>query len=79
MRDCAKTFAGRLGTGKLPDVIQTAYRIALARNPTDEELADGMAFVNEQAATYTEGNARQRALTDFCQVLLCLNEFVYVD
>jgi hypothetical protein len=79
MRDCAKTFAQRLGTGKLPDAIHVAYRIALARTPTADELADGIAFVNEQIESYQTADRRERALTDFCQVLMCLNEFVYVD
>jgi len=79
MRDCAKTFAKRLGTGKTPDLVQIAYRIALARNPSADELADGMAFVNQQTETYQSEDRRERALTDFCQVLMCLNEFVYVD
>jgi len=79
MRDCAKTFAQRLGSGKLPDAVQVAYRIALARNPSADELADGLAFINEQMATYPGDDRRERALTDFCQVLLCLNEFIYVD
>ena len=26
-----------------------------------------------------QGDGREPALADFCQVLLCLNEFVYVD
>src|SRR5207248_10763470 len=38
MRDCAKTFARRLGTGKLPDAVEIAYRMALARNPSADEL-----------------------------------------
>ncbi len=79
MRDCAKTFAKRLGTGKMPDVIHVAYRIAVARNPSAEELTDAMAFINEQMETYATDDRRERALTDFCQVLMCLNEFIYVD
>ena len=35
---------------------------------------------NEQTAGYGETpQALDRALVEFCQVLLCLNEFVYVD
>jgi hypothetical protein len=79
MRDCAKTFGKRLGTGKLPDAVHVAYRIALARTPSAEELADGLAFLNEQMETYESADRRERALADFCQVLMCLNEFVYVD
>jgi hypothetical protein len=41
-----------------------------------------LAFVTAQAASYQSAgktDARDLALADFCQVLLCLNEFVYVD
>ena len=38
------------------------------------------AFVEKQAESYGRSpKALDQALTDFCQVLLCLNEFVYVD
>ena len=26
-----------------------------------------------------KGHGREQALTDFCQTLMCLNEFVYID
>ena len=41
--------------------------------------ADGVTFVRQQMPTYSENTRRESALADFCQVLLCLNEFVYVD
>ncbi|MFO0809850.1 MAG: PSD1 and planctomycete cytochrome C domain-containing protein [Gemmataceae bacterium] len=47
--------------------VDRAYELALARKPTDEERADAAEFL------------RGGSLADFCQALLCLNEFVYVD
>jgi hypothetical protein len=82
MRDCATTFARRLTTdsdAKLPDAVTSAYRIALARNPSAEELTDALTFLREQMATYSSADRRERALADFCQVLMCLNEFIYID
>ena len=41
-----------------------------------------VAFVKSQATDYETAkktDARELALTDFCQTLMCLNEFVYVD
>ena len=41
-----------------------------------------VAFLKEQEEAYRQANRsepRHRALTDFCQVLLGLNEFVYID
>jgi hypothetical protein len=54
--------------------------MALARPPKPEELADSTAFVKQQMESYKgKPEARELALADFCQVLMCLNEFVYVD
>lgn len=45
-----------------------------------DELADSVSFVRQQMATYPmAADRRERALADFCQVLMCLNEFVYVE
>ena len=35
-----------------------------------------VAFINQQVAAKTD---LKIALTEVCQVLICLNEFVYVD
>ena len=62
--------------------ITAAYRLALTRAPTAEELADGVAFVQAQAESYEaagKGGGRELALADFCQAVMCLNEFVYVE
>jgi hypothetical protein len=45
-------------------------------------LKDSTAFVAAQLTLHEstlKSNAPELALLDFCQVLLCLNEFVYVD
>ena len=37
-------------------------------------------FFQRQAESYGKTpQARDQALTDCCQILLCLNEFIYVD
>jgi hypothetical protein len=56
------------------DGIAAAYRIALCREPSKEEAADGLAFLKPHT-----GPEREAALADFCQVLFCLNEFLYVE
>jgi hypothetical protein len=81
-RGYAKSFARRIDTdGKrsLEDAVRSGYLIALARPPERDELADSVAFVRQQMATYPEAERRQLALADFCQVLMCLNEFIYVE
>ena len=45
-------------------------------------VIDAVAFLAEQTKSYQEagrGDAAQLAAGDFCQVLLGLNEFIYVD
>jgi hypothetical protein len=62
--------------------IRAAYLLALARQPTARELADGLQFLREQGTAYrVDGKQKPErlALADLCQALFCLNEFVYVD
>jgi hypothetical protein len=48
--------------------VRTAYRLALGRLPGADELAQAQHFLT-----------RPDSLTNFCQVLLATNEFLYVD
>jgi hypothetical protein len=71
------------GGDPLPEAIARAYFIALSRLPTENEERDALAFLGEQARSYAETgdpkDAELLALGDFCQVLMSLNEFVYVE
>lgn len=80
VRGYARAFALRLSqpSETMEATVRHAYEIALARKPSADELGDAVSFINQQQATYTN-EAREQALADFCQVLMCLNEFVYVD
>ncbi len=69
VRHQAKLFAGRVEEGAPNDVakqIDLAYRIALSRSPDEKELQIGMDLVKKQS------------LEDFVQVVLNLNEFLYL-
>jgi len=87
MRQYARAFAQRAfaqraaGDDKTSteEAVRRAYRIALAREATPAELREAADFLQEQMATYPPDRRREAALTDFCQVLMCLNEFIYVD
>lgn len=67
-------------------VVEQAYRLAFGRAPTTLEREAGLEFLARQ---YRERMARdpknarsdiqRSALTDYCQVLFGLNEFIYVD
>src|SRR5262249_2105726 len=85
IRHYAKSFAHRIAPDAKTPVeaaIKSAYLIALARQPSMEELADASAFAKQQADSYAadgKKDSRELALADFCQTLMCLNEFVYVE
>lgn len=65
------------GIGK---AVEEGYRTALSRVPTESERQRMSGFIAGQMKSYGgTGPALDRAMTDFCQVLLCLNEFIYVD
>ena len=57
--------------------IVVAYRLAFGREPSNTERAAAIEFLNQQAAR--NAAAASSSLTDFCQVLLNSNEFLYVD
>jgi hypothetical protein len=62
--------------------IRRAYVMALARDVESDELNLSLGFVRQAAESYqaaSKNNARELALADFCQVLLGLNEFIYID
>ena len=63
----------------VPQAIEQAYRLALGRLPTDIERDRMVRFVRTQNAAGLGSKALETALADCCQVMLCLNEFVYVD
>ena len=89
VRARALDFAQRVekeGGVELETQVRLAWRLALGRDPSPDELGSGTAFVQAQTrrrAMRDPGQAKtstqQLALADFCQVLLCMNEFIYVD
>jgi len=84
VRDYARRFAKTLSPHtqtSLASAVVMAYSRALSRPPTPRELGETLAFVTAQEKRYTDEKkspARELALADFCQVLLGLNEFIYV-
>jgi hypothetical protein len=85
VREYAKALAKRAGGEGKADVaeaIASAYRMALGREATRQEVADSVAFIEVQAAAYKaagQPDGSASALADLCQTLMCLNEFIYVD
>jgi hypothetical protein len=84
VRRCAEAFARRLEGGhgeSRADVVRRGYGMAVTRPPDTRELDEAVQFLQEQARAYKadgKSDADFLALADFCQVLLELNEFIYV-
>jgi cytochrome c553 len=62
----------RQGPGDSRDLIERLYMLLYCRPPTPLEIKIGQAMLARSATG-------ERALEEYCQVLLCANEFVYVD
>jgi hypothetical protein len=83
--NAAREFAKRIAPadGKATaDAVRAGYAAALGRPPTADELEASEQFIKEQADAYVKdgkADAQRLALADFCQVLMELNEFIYVD
>jgi hypothetical protein len=63
----------------VPQAVEKAYRVALGRRPTDGERRRMTEFILRGAGDTQGAKGLETATADFCQVLLCLNEFLYVD
>ncbi len=84
VRACAEALVKRIAPaeGKSADAVKNGYLITLGRQPTATELKETLVFIEEQIRSYKVDNktdAAELAWADFAQVLLGLNEFVYVD
>lgn len=83
VRSYAEGMAGRLGgEGDIAAAVKTGFQIALARMPGEAELKENVGFIKAQMRSYERAsveNARKLALADFCQILMSLNEFAYVE
>lgn len=80
----AKTWARR-AIAEVPepeDRIRKLYEAAFSRPPTDQELADAMAFVGQQGAELKldaeQLKVDERVWGDLCHVLMNVKEFVFV-
>jgi hypothetical protein len=83
IRQLAEKFSKRIRTvpSTSPEqLVAAAYALTLSRPPTESERHTMTDFINGQAASYggTE-RAMELAVVDFCQLMFCLNEFIFVD
>ena len=86
VRVMARSFADRLmklpGSSSTSERIEYAYLASLSRQPTVAEVAEANTFLDNQITSYVADQAKTptaQALTDFCQILFSLNEFLYLE
>ena len=85
----AEAFAAHVVRTAGADVkaqVRAAWRLALAREPTEIQVSQAVAFMERQTAQLARspvkpGGARndKSALAELCHALLCSNGFLYVD
>ena len=71
----AKGLAKRVMGKDAEGAVREVYWMAMSREPSVEELAEGVWFIEQQA----QAGGLEVAMAAYCQAVLCLNEFVYVD
>jgi hypothetical protein len=77
--DWSRKFAARVmnDSGMTPEAqVERAFKLALQREPTQQERQIALAFLNKQQSIAGDRNT---AMADFCHMLLNTNEFVYVN
>jgi hypothetical protein len=85
VREYAKAFAQGIVADpnkSIESCVRQAYMMAIARQPTEDELANSTSFAEQQMKSYQDesrSDDRLLAVTDLCQVLMSLSEFVYLD
>jgi hypothetical protein len=79
IRAAARGWAKKLMALPEEEALVEAYRAALSRPPHDAELAATLRFLRKQTAESQTAGRSETALTDFCQALFGLNEFLYLD
>jgi hypothetical protein len=63
-------------------LVRAAYATAIGRAPTPTELHDATLFIASQQAAYAAAGSHDgqtAAVTDFCQVLMGLNETMHIE
>src|SRR5262249_43819052 len=81
MLEQADRFAARVAelAATREKQIETAFRIAVARKPTADEIAAAMTLLAKVESRYAgQPQPARRALITLCHMLLCTNEFLYI-
>ena len=63
----------------LNERIEQVYRECFSRSPTPQEAKLATEFIQQQQSGYDTKDAVEVAMADWCQAVMSLNEFVFVD
>lgn len=81
-REYAAALAKHVHSESSEQSVDRAYWAALSRSPQNAEMTLALTFLREQSASRKaagESDADLLALTDLCQTIMSMNEFLYVD
>ncbi|HEX5445197.1 MAG TPA: DUF1553 domain-containing protein, partial [Pirellulales bacterium] len=81
-RQYAEAFAARLAELSDEQAVADGYQRAFGRAPSGQEWSLAAEFLRRQAEAHAargQGEAGRIARVDFCQALMSMNEFVYLE
>ena len=78
-RGYAESLAKRLPTDSPQRAVARAFAQGLGRPPSLQESDLAVGFIEQQQQLYSSESAMRTALADFCQALLSMNDFIYVE
>ncbi len=81
-RQYAEAFAARLAESSDEQAVADGYQRAFGRAPSEQEWSLAAEFLKRQAEAHAargQADAGRIARVDFCQALMSMNEFVYLE
>jgi hypothetical protein len=81
-REHAAALAKRVTANSESQEVEQAYWSALSRGPQSSEMQLSLEFLKQQTELRRnagESDAKLSSLTDLCQTIMSMNEFLYVD
>jgi len=81
-REYAAALAKHVHSDSVEQAVDRAYWAVLSRGPQGAEMKLAVEFLKQQTAVRkaaSEPDAKFSALTDLCQTIMSMNEFLYVD
>jgi hypothetical protein len=81
-RSAAESIANSMPTPLGAKQLDSIFLRILSRMPTESEREGALRFIasaEHMRREQSSGSPEKMAVADFCQILLCCNEFIYVD